>query len=105
TLIKRERNIGVQIELIVERRASQFASSSNRNLTSIEVNRMRQKLADRYARFRVESQTEIQPCPESPVEAGALAAESVARIDVRYEAPVSIQRSDLELIAEQVEVA
>ena|SRR5690349_829379 len=51
--IDRERNVRVQIELRVERRASQLTSSADGDFTSVQVHRVRQKLADRYARFHV----------------------------------------------------
>ena len=51
--IDRERNVRVQIELRVERRASQLTSSTHGNFTSVQVDRVRQKLADRYARLHV----------------------------------------------------
>ena len=103
--VNRERNVRVQVELAVERRASQLTSSTHGHFTGVQVNRMRQKLADRYTRLGVEAHTDVQPRPESPVEPGALTAEAVARVNVRHEATVRIQRTDLKLIAEQVEVA
>jgi len=47
--VNRERNVRVQVELAVERRASQLTSSTHGHFTGVQVNRMRQELADRYA--------------------------------------------------------
>src|SRR5689334_22523820 len=41
--------ICVQIELTVERRASQLTATANGNFAGIQVNRMWKKLTDRYA--------------------------------------------------------
>ena len=104
-LVDHPRIIRVQIELSEERRAPKFAAPAYRNLTGIQVNRMRQILADRYSRFHVETHAEIQARSGNATEAGAIATEAVARIDVRHEATIGIEMTNLELIAEQVEVS
>ena len=105
TIVDRERNIRVQIELGVERRPSELTASTHRDFTGIQVNGMRQVFANRYARFHVETDSEIQASPEPPIEASTILAERIASIDVRDEAPIRIQISNLELIAEQVEIS
>jgi hypothetical protein len=53
----------------------------------------------------VETHTNIHAGPESPVKAGAIAAEPVTRVDIRNESSIRIQMSDLKLIAKQVELS
>ena len=99
------RIICVQIELSEERSPPEFASSTRRNYASVQVNRMRQILADRYPRLHVETHAEVESIQEPATKSGAVFTERVARVDIRHEAPIGIEITDLKLIAESVEIA
>src|SRR5262245_19323504 len=104
-LVDHIRVVRMQIELREERRATEFPTTTNGNLTGIQINRMRQILADRDSRFHVETETEIQPIQVVPIHVPSILAEAVTAINVRHEAPVGVQRSDSKLIAEQIELS
>src|SRR6185503_13974181 len=104
-LVDHPRIIRVQIELREKRRPTEFPTTTNRNFTGIQINRMRQIFADRDARFHVETETEIQPVQVMPVHVPAILTKAVAAVNVRNEAAIRVQRSDSKLIAEQVELS
>src|SRR6185295_58682 len=98
--IDHPRIVCMQIQLAVERRASQLTTTANGNFAGVQINRVWKKLADRYARFHVETQAEVQTIQQPAVEAGAVVAETVAGINVRNEATVRVERSNRKLITE-----
>src|SRR5689334_8148338 len=80
--IDHPRVICMQIQLVIERRASQLTATANGNLAGVQINRVWQKFADRYARFHVETQAKIQAIQEPAIETGVIAPEAVAGVDV-----------------------
>src|SRR5688572_14460286 len=85
------RIVNVQIQLGIERRTAKLTTTADRNLTRIQVNRMWQKFADRYARLHAEAHTHVQTVQETATKAGSIATEAVAGVNVRDKAPIGIQ--------------
>src|SRR5262245_59147229 len=82
-------------------RPAELAASADRNFTRIQVDRMREKLADRNPALHVDVGADIQALKQLDV----AAAELIAAVDVDDVAAVGVERPDGELVAEQVEVA
>src|SRR5688572_22830152 len=68
-LVDDPRVIYVEIQLSIERRPAKLTTTPDRNLTGIQVNRMRQKFADRYARLHVEAHADVQAVQETAAKA------------------------------------
>src|SRR5215510_10217332 len=98
--------IPVQIDSSIEGSAPKLTATSNRNLTCVQIHRMRKELALWQARFHVyvDSGIEAIKCMAKSKHSPFL-TEEIAPEDVRDKAPLSIEWSNSELTAEQVEVA
>src|SRR5262249_4011305 len=93
------RIIEVEIELSEAGRAAQHATSAERNLTGVQIDRVRKELADRNAGLHVDAETGVQPA--EALEVFLTTAKDVVAEDVDDVMTIRVERPDLELIAEQ----
>jgi hypothetical protein len=101
-LIDPPRIVRVHIKAKVRAGPSQRAAPAHRNLTSIEVSRMRKQVADRHACLKVKAWAKVQTTKAAAV---LRLAEFIAAEDVDDVEPIRVQWTRSKLIAEQSERA